>query len=65
MSRQETLDGIKGAFGMVPGFLEVMDDQQLAGAFGALGWGMSDTALTAREKALVAYGASAAYGCRY
>jgi alkylhydroperoxidase/carboxymuconolactone decarboxylase family protein YurZ len=52
--------------GGVPGWLErLSDEQQLASVWGHTLWFLSDSKLTARDKALVAFGAAAANRCPY
>jgi hypothetical protein len=66
MTRKEILDQISNTMGGVPGWLErLTDEQQLASVWGYLSWFMSDSKLTARDKALVAFGAAAATHCPY
>ena len=65
MSRQEILDQITQAFGFVPDFLGQAPDAMLEQWWTELGWLQSDAALSARDKALVAFGASAAIHCEY
>ena len=66
MTRKEILDQISNTLGGVPGWLErLTDEQELASVWGHLLWFMSDTKLTARDKALVAFGAAAAARCPY
>ena len=66
MPRKEILDQITNTLGGVPGWLErLSNEQQLASVWGYLLWFMSDSKLTARDKALVAFGAAAATHCPY
>jgi hypothetical protein len=65
MSRQETLTQVKQDFGFVPGWINAMPDGVLEQYCGTLRWVLSDTALSARDKALVAFGAAAAIHCPY
>ena len=65
MTKQEIYDQITGAMGFVPGWLKAMDGAQLEHAWGMNAWFMSDTKLSARDKALVAFGAASANHCRY
>jgi hypothetical protein len=65
MSRQEILDQITQAFGFVPEDLGQAPDGVLEQWWAELGWLQSDSALSARDKALVAYGAAAAVHCEY
>lgn len=66
MTRKEILDQIENTLGGVPGWLErLTDERQLTAVWGHLTWFMSDSLLTARDKALVAFGAAAAARCPY
>jgi len=65
MARQDTLNEIEGVLGGVPGWLEGIPDPQLEHQWGLLSWFLSDTELTAQQKALVAFGAAAAAHCHY
>jgi hypothetical protein len=65
MTRQEILDQISQTLGAVPGWLDGLPDSQLEHQWGLTGWFLTDSKLTAREKALVAFGAAAADHCPY
>ena len=65
MTRQEILDQISQTLGGVPGWLDGLPDSQLEHQWGLTAWFLSDSKLTARDKALVAFGASAAGRCQY
>jgi hypothetical protein len=65
MSRQEILGQVKQAFGFVPGFFAEAPDIVLEQWWAGLGWLQSDSAISARDKVLVAFGASAAIHCEY
>ena len=65
MSRQEILGQIEQAFGSVPGFLADASDVVLEQQWNEMGWFQSDSALSPRDKALVAFGAAAATHCEY
>ena len=65
MTRQEILDQISQTLGTVPGWLDGLPDSQLEHQWGLTGWFLTDSKLTAREKALVAFGAAAADHCPY
>lgn len=65
MKRKEILDQITDAMGMVPEWLGGMPDAQLEHVWALQSWFMSDTKLSARDKALVAFGAAAANHCPY
>lgn len=65
MTRQEVLDEIKQTLGDVPGFLSGFPDPQLEHEWGRIRWVLSDTALSGRDKALVAFGAAEAIHCPY
>jgi len=65
MTRQEILNQIEAAFGSVPGWYTSMPDAALEQHWTTLGWVLSDSALSVRDKALVAFGAAAATHCEY
>jgi hypothetical protein len=65
MARQEILGQIEEAFGSVPGWCSGMPDAVLEQWWTTLGWVLSDSALSGRDKALVAFGAAAAIHCEY
>lgn len=65
MSRQEILDQITQAYGFVPGFLASAPDSALEQWWSELGWLQSDSALSAHDKVLVAFGAASAVHCEY
>ena len=65
MTRQEILDQITQTLGSVPGWLGGLPDPQLEHQWGLISWVLSDSALSARDKALVAFGAAAAVHCPY
>lgn len=65
MARQEILNQITKTMGAVPGWLGGLPDTQLEHVWGLTSWFLSDTKLTARDKALVAFGAAAATHCEY
>ena len=65
MSRQEILNQIEEAFGSIPGYCEGMPDAVLEQFWAANTWFLGDTALTGRDKALVAFGAAAGIHCEY
>ncbi len=65
MSRQEILSQVEQAFGSVFGFMKEMPDAVLEQYWATLGWVLSDTKLSGRDKALVAFGAAAAIHCEY
>jgi hypothetical protein len=65
MTRQEVLDQISQTLGGVPGWLDGLPDSQLEHQWGLTAWFLSDSKLTARDKALVAFGAAAAGRCQY
>ncbi len=64
-TRQEVYDEITATLGGVPGWLASYPDDQIERAWGTLTWALSDTKLSARDKALVSFGAAAAVQCRY
>jgi hypothetical protein len=65
MARQDALNQIAQAFGSVPKWLETMADPHLEHQWGILSWFLSDSKLSAREKALVAFGTAASLHCNY
>jgi alkylhydroperoxidase/carboxymuconolactone decarboxylase family protein YurZ len=65
MSRLETLDQVKQEFGLVPDWFKEMPEAALEQHWATLRWVLSDSELSAREKALVAFGAAAAIHCAY
>jgi len=65
MARQDILDQISQTLGAVPGWLAGMPDPQLKYQWGMIAWVLSDTVLSARDKALVSFGAAAAAHCPY
>ena len=64
-NRQQILDQFAQNFGLVPDFLSEMPDPVLEQYNNTLNWVLSDTALSARDKALVAFGAATAIHCAY
>ncbi len=65
MARQHILDQFEQDFGLVPDFLEQMPDPILEQYSNTLNWVLSDTTLSGRDKALVAFGAASAIHCTY
>jgi hypothetical protein len=65
MARQDALDEIRQTLGDVPGWLAGLPDPQLEYQWGTNRWVLSDTQLSARDKALVSFGAAAAVHCPY
>ena len=65
MKRQEILDQVTKAMGAVPEWINGMPDTMLEHYWGMQQWFMSDTKLSARDKALVAFGAATANHCPY
>lgn len=65
MLRLEILNQVEQIMGFVPGFIYEMDDDKLEEFWGTTSWYMSDTGLSAREKALVGFGAASALHCPY
>jgi alkylhydroperoxidase/carboxymuconolactone decarboxylase family protein YurZ len=65
MTRQEILNQITQAFGSVPQWLSDLPDPQLEYQWGLVAWALSDSKLSARDKALVAFGVAAAIHCPY
>ena len=65
MARQDILNEIEQAFGIVPDFLGETPDPVLEQWWSLIGWLNSDTEISARDKALVCYGVAAAIHCKY
>lgn len=65
MARQEILEQVKQALGSVPGWIDGMPDAILEQTWSLLSWLLSDSKLSARDKALVAFGAASAIHCEY
>jgi len=65
VTRNETLGQVEQQLGMVPGFIKGMPDMVLEQYWKTLSWVLSDTGLSARDKALVALGAATAIHCPY
>ena len=65
MTRQEILNDVTKTLGAVPGWLARLDGEQLADTWAQQTWFMKDTKLSARDKALVAFGAASANHCPY
>jgi hypothetical protein len=63
--RQEILDQFAQNFGLVPDVVSEMPDAVLEQYTNTLYWVLSDTTLSARDKALVAFGAASAIHCPY
>jgi hypothetical protein len=64
-SRQEIFDEVAQMLGAVPGWINGIPDPQLEHQWALIKWVLSDTALSAKEKALVAFGAAEAAHCPY
>lgn len=65
MIRQQILDDIAQTLGSAPDWLSGMPDQQLEHQWALVKWVISDSALTAQQKALVSFGAAEAVHCPY
>ena len=65
MNRQEIFDQITQAFGFVPEYYEKAPDSTLEQYWSLMTFYMSDTAISARDKALIGFGASTANHCEY
>jgi AhpD family alkylhydroperoxidase len=65
MARKELLEQVEQNFGLVPDFMGNMPEPVLEQYWTTLNWVMSDTKLSARDKALVAFGAATAIHCGY
>ena len=64
-ARDEILTEIRQTLGEVPGWLSGLPDPQLEYQWGTISWVLSDTKLSARDKALVSFGAAGAVHCPY
>jgi hypothetical protein len=64
-SREEIFGEVSQMLGAVPGWINGIPDPQLEHQWGLIKWLLSDTALSAREKALAAFGAAEAVHCPY
>lgn len=65
MTRQEIMNQIKQTMGFLPDWMNQMPDAILDQYWASLSWMLTDTKLTARDKALVAFGAASAIHCPY
>jgi hypothetical protein len=65
VARQDVLNEIQQTMGSVPAWLDAIPDPQLEHQWGLIRWLLSDTQLSGRDKALVAFGAAAAVHCPY
>lgn len=65
MTRQAVIDQVSKTLGSVPGWLKKLPDTPLEHVWGHLAWFLSDSKLSSREKALVAFGAASASRCLY
>ena len=65
MTRQEIFAQVKQAFGFVPEYLDKAPDSILEQYWSLLTFYMSDSALSAQQKALIGFGASSANHCEY
>jgi hypothetical protein len=65
MTRQEILDQVTQTLGSVPGWIDSVQLPQLEHVWGHTLWFLSDSKLSARDKALAAFGAAAAVHCAY
>ena len=65
MTREEVIREAAEMFGAVPGWISGIPDPQLEHQWELLKWVLSDSQLTVREKALVAFGAATAVHCPY
>ena len=63
--RDEVLNEIRQTLGDVPGWLGGLPDPQLEHQWGLIAWVLSDTKLSARDKALVSFGDAGAVHCPY
>ena len=60
MARQGILGEMQEMFGLVPGYLADLPEEQLEQIWPQFKWLLSDTTLTAQQKALVSFGVAAA-----
>ena len=65
MTRQEIYDEVKEAYGFVPEYLDKAPDSILEHFWSQLSFYNNDSALSARDKALIGFGVSAAVHCEY
>jgi len=65
MARKEILEQLEQNFGLVPDFMGNMPESVLEQYWTTLNWVLSDTKLSGRDKALVAFGAATAIHCEY
>lgn len=65
MTRKELDAQVQVAFGFVPGWMQDMPDAVLDQYWSGLNWVLRDTSMSARDKALVAFGAATAIHCSY
>ena len=65
MARSDIEKEITEVLGGVPGWLESYPDGQLEHAWSQLKWVLGDSRLSAREKALVSFGAASAIQCQF
>jgi alkylhydroperoxidase/carboxymuconolactone decarboxylase family protein YurZ len=65
MTRREILDKARSSFGIVPEWLEKMPEEALGQYWASLDWLLRDTAISSRDKVLVAFGAASAIHCDY
>jgi alkylhydroperoxidase/carboxymuconolactone decarboxylase family protein YurZ len=64
-NRQQILEQFAQNFGLIPDYLSEMPEPVLEQYTNTLNWVLSDTILSARDKALVAFGAASAIHCPY
>lgn len=65
MNRQGIMDEISRSMGSVPDWLQMLPDPELEHIWGMTSWFMSDSKLSARDKALIGLGAATAVHCPY
>ncbi len=65
MKRQDILNQAKENFGIVPDWMNSMPDAVLEQYWNTLSWILADTEISARDKALIAFGAASAVHCGY
>ena len=65
MTKQDALNEIVQTLGAVPSWIQDLPEDLVEHQWGVTRWFLGDSALSARDKALAAYGAAAANQCRY
>lgn len=65
MAREDIYAEVRELLGDVPGWIDSMPDGLLEQNWRLITWTLGDSALTAQQKALVAFGAASAVRCPY